>query len=329
MRGGCRRGSPSGCAGGGTAPAVHAQAGAVPGAAPGEVRGDLEPADLVPVDLVVIAAVGVQIPGRRSGWPRLPRIGGTAWTSGISWVTSLRLPPVVIAASEVPCASTIRWCLLPALPRSTGKGPVAGPPFIARMWLESTAAREKSSRSAARSSDSGSSCRRCHTPASFQSRSCRQQVIPEPKPGSWGRNSQRITVYSTNRIPHSTLRLSRRLRSGRRGLRGTTGSSGSIRAHNSSSISHGLAAARLDWLAPLRPASMRTDTPSSRRSRNLLLLGVVRRQGRGLPWRSVCSIWGRSQRARISLGDGHDGQVVLASHVDGCCFQSARDGSGV
>jgi hypothetical protein len=44
-------------------PAVHAQAGAVPGAAPGDVRGDLEPADLVPVDLVVIAAVGVQIPG--------------------------------------------------------------------------------------------------------------------------------------------------------------------------------------------------------------------------------------------------------------------------
>ena len=44
-------------------PAVNAQAGAVPRAAPGEVRGDLKPADLVPVDLVVIAAVGVQIPG--------------------------------------------------------------------------------------------------------------------------------------------------------------------------------------------------------------------------------------------------------------------------
>lgn len=43
-------------------PAVHAQAGAVPGAAPGDVRGDLEPADLVPVDLV-LAAVGVQVLG--------------------------------------------------------------------------------------------------------------------------------------------------------------------------------------------------------------------------------------------------------------------------
>lgn len=38
-------------------PAVYAQAGAVPGAAPGEVQGDLEPADLVPVGVVVIAAV--------------------------------------------------------------------------------------------------------------------------------------------------------------------------------------------------------------------------------------------------------------------------------
>lgn len=32
------------------------------------MRGDLEPADLVPVDLVVIAAVGVQIPGAAQ-WP--------------------------------------------------------------------------------------------------------------------------------------------------------------------------------------------------------------------------------------------------------------------
>lgn len=58
-------------------------------------------------------------------------------------MTSLRLPLVVIEASGMPCASTIRWCLLPALPRSTGDGPVAGSPFIARMRLESTAARQE------------------------------------------------------------------------------------------------------------------------------------------------------------------------------------------
>ncbi len=80
----------------------------MPGAAPGEVRGDLEPADFVPVDLVVIAAVGIQVLGAAQRPPRLPRIGGMAWIRGISWVTSLRLPPVVIAASGMPCASTIR-----------------------------------------------------------------------------------------------------------------------------------------------------------------------------------------------------------------------------
>jgi hypothetical protein len=38
------------------------------------------------------------------------------------------------------------------------------------------------------------SCRRCQTPGPFQSRSRRQQVMPEPKPNSCGRNSQRIPV---------------------------------------------------------------------------------------------------------------------------------------
>ena len=92
----------------------------------------------------------------------------------------MRLPPVVIAAGGMLWASTIRWCLRSVLPRSTGDGPVAGPPFVARRWLESTAARERSSTPAPRSSAGSSSCGRCHTPASFQSRSRLQQVMPEP-----------------------------------------------------------------------------------------------------------------------------------------------------
>lgn len=83
--------------------------------------------------------------------------------------------------------------------RGPGDGPVAHPPFIARMWLESTAARGPQL-------GGSSSCRRCQTPAAFQPRSRRRQVIPEPKPSSWGRNSQRIPVYNTHRIPHSALR---------------------------------------------------------------------------------------------------------------------------
>src|SRR6185503_5710422 len=79
-----------------------------------------------------------------------------------------------------------------------------------------------------------------HTPASFQSRSRRQQVIPEPKPSSWGKNRHGIPVYSTNRIPHSTRRSSSRRRPGYRKRRSTTDNSGSIRSHTPSSISHGL-----------------------------------------------------------------------------------------
>jgi hypothetical protein len=40
---------------------------------------------------------------------------------------SLRLPPVRVTASGMPCASTIRWCLLPVLPGPAGDGPVVGP----------------------------------------------------------------------------------------------------------------------------------------------------------------------------------------------------------
>src|SRR5690242_8247982 len=47
--------------------------------------------------------------------------------SGMSWVTSCRLPPVSVAASGMPPASVITWCLDPARARSTGLGPVLAP----------------------------------------------------------------------------------------------------------------------------------------------------------------------------------------------------------
>jgi hypothetical protein len=67
--------------------------------------------------------------GRRRGRPTTPRREGTASTSGINCVTSLRLPPVRVTARGRPLASTRRWRLEPDLPRSTGLGPVAAPPF--------------------------------------------------------------------------------------------------------------------------------------------------------------------------------------------------------
>ena len=52
---------------------------------------------------MVIATVGQQVVRRRTeAIPTRPRTGGTASISGISWVTSLRLPPVSDTASDMP-----------------------------------------------------------------------------------------------------------------------------------------------------------------------------------------------------------------------------------
>jgi len=83
----------------------------------------LEPADLIAVGLVVVAAVGVEVPGtlqwlaalaadRRDGFDQRDQPGDI-----VAVATGQR------HGQRDPCASTIRWCLLPVSPRSTGGGP--------------------------------------------------------------------------------------------------------------------------------------------------------------------------------------------------------------
>lgn len=118
-----------------------------------------------------------------------------------------------------------------------GVWPSFWPAPTARIDDESTAAREKSIWSAARSFASSSSCKRSQTPAACQSRSRRQHVTPEPHPISAGRSRQRSPVLRTNRMPVSAARFETGRRPGffsRRGLGG--GSNGSISVHNSSSM---------------------------------------------------------------------------------------------
>jgi hypothetical protein len=118
------------------------------------------------------------------------------------------------------------------------------PRCMARTDVESTTARVQSILPACWSLSSRTSCRRSQTPASFQSRSRRQQVMPLPQPISRGRYSQGMPVRSTKRIPVSARRFSMGFRPGcvRRLFLGG-GSNGSINVH-SSSLSIGLAIAR-------------------------------------------------------------------------------------
>lgn len=78
---------------------------------------------------MVVASVRYEGVGLASWSAAAARIAGIALTSGMSWVMSLRLPAVNVTASGTPPPLLIRWCFEPVLPRSTGLGPVATPPF--------------------------------------------------------------------------------------------------------------------------------------------------------------------------------------------------------
>lgn len=68
------------------------------------------------------------------------------------------------------------------------------PAFSARMWLESTAAREKSSRSAARSSDSGSCAARPRPRSSPAAAASRSSPSRSPAPGAETPSGSRCTA---------------------------------------------------------------------------------------------------------------------------------------
>ena len=110
-------------------PAVAAEAGAVLGLAAGDLGLDPALTELAAVLVVVVASIGSDAFGA-TAWPAdLAAHRRHLSSSGINWVTSLRLPPVTLQASGRPVPSTRRWCLEPFLALSTGLGPVSEPPF--------------------------------------------------------------------------------------------------------------------------------------------------------------------------------------------------------
>lgn len=117
-----------------------------------------------------------------------------------------------------------------------GIGAGLRPPKIARTEQLSITAFDQSISSASPSSSSNTRHIFSHTPDSCQSRSRRQQVMPDPQPNSWGRYSHGQPVRKTNRMPISTRRFGTRGRPPF-GLGGSGGSKGSINSHNDSDSS--------------------------------------------------------------------------------------------
>lgn len=112
---------------------------------------------------------------------------------------------------------------------------VGSPPLAGTYW-ESTHTRDQSISSAYPRRSKSTWWSFSNTPASCQSRSRLQQVMPEPQPISCGSISQGMPLRSTKRMPV------RHLRSGTRGrppfgFGGSGGRSGSIAFHSSSDTS--------------------------------------------------------------------------------------------
>ena len=106
-------------------------------------------------------------------------------------------------------------------------------PLFAGTDALSTQARLQSIACAQPKRSSRTRCNLFQMPAACQSRSRRQQVIPDPQPISRGSISQGMPLFSTNRMPVSAARCG----SGGRppfGPGRSAGSSGSRTAHNSS-----------------------------------------------------------------------------------------------
>ncbi len=94
-------------------------------------------------------------------------------------------------------------------------------------------ARLQSIWSCSRSRTSMARCSLSHTPSACQSRRRRQQVMPLPKPSSWGRSSHGIPVCNTYRMPLNAARSSTERRRPPLGEATNSGISGSSANHNS------------------------------------------------------------------------------------------------
>lgn len=121
-------------------------------------------------------------------------------------------------------------------------------PFLARTLRLSRLARLQSTAASSPSQLRSRVCNFFQTPASCQSRSRRQQVVPLPQPSTFGRSRQGQPVRNTKMIPPSAARSGTRGRPPF-GLGGSSGNSGSMASHRSSETS-GSFIAREEYVGP-------------------------------------------------------------------------------
>lgn len=95
--------------------------------APRDERTDSPPAQLLSMADRIVAAIALHDAQFVHRCARASAHRGTASTNGSSSVMSGQLAALSRATSGMPFASVRRWCLLPALRRSVGFGPVVSP----------------------------------------------------------------------------------------------------------------------------------------------------------------------------------------------------------
>jgi len=218
-------------------PAEDAQSASVFGVALGNAWLDTNIAKRVAMLLAVVASIGVQFVkaiARRAGFAFDSRhvVDQIQQLADIMTIGGGRLGHDGHAATiGQKMVLTARFSAV----YRAGAGGFAPP--TARMLALSTTARLKSIWSAARSWPNRISWIWFHTPACFQSRNRRQQVMPDPQFISLGSISQGMPDMSTKRTPVKHARSGKGLRPGLCFLRGRAGRWGSMTCHNSSETS--------------------------------------------------------------------------------------------
>ena len=180
-------------------PAVAAQLLATVHTPTGDAIHDAALVEGIAQGLAIIALVRMDLDGPTLEWDRVQRLDEHFAIGGVGRCVQDCQRQTLLVYHKMALRS-----LFAAIRRVR---PRRLPPFGAATRAESTEARSHSMRPASSSLVSSVSCSRCHTPAWCQSRSRRQQVVPEPQPISLGSMAHGMPVLRTNKMPPRAERL--------------------------------------------------------------------------------------------------------------------------